>query len=286
MKWLTTMVKPEYDKISTGGAQVFLLIDLPKLGNVSRMIVENGVVSRGGRLNGLDDAFFIVNGTGELWLSEGPGRREETVKLEPGVTAVIPAGASYQYRAFGGDLEFLEVVVPEWEQLRRLEPDHKRWQHTNGPERCQSPLEDGSHDPGRGDDTTPSAERQATWDTSRVLDVEPVARDGFAARRLSNRYSGATLEHLVLSQAQASAARVSSTHEVWVVLEGSGDFWRSDGRSVEEHVSLAKFVAFDMPPGTAFQLRASKRSPLKIFAVSIDVNGAMSDLSVTPRAPW
>ena len=62
----------------------------------------------------------------------------------------------------------------------------------------------------------------------------------------------------------SSAVRHRTVVEVWYVISGSGEMWRSDGAK-EEVVRLEKSLSVSIPTATNFQFRAAPGSPLDIL---------------------
>jgi mannose-6-phosphate isomerase-like protein (cupin superfamily) len=82
--------------------------------------------------------------------------------------------------------------------------------------------------------------------------------------RLAGRVAGASLVECVLPPGGVSAAvRHRTVEEVWLVVAGEGDVWRSrDGRQTTLPVAAGSWLT--IPVGTHFQFRATGRGPLRI----------------------
>lgn len=99
-------------------------------------------------------------------------------------------------------------------------------------------------------------------------DYDVLAPDGSEVRVLlaTSRCSTA---HFTLHPGQISAAvRHRTVEEIWHVLTGRGDMWRSDGVA-SEVVALAAGLSLTIPVGTAFQFRCTGDEPLTIFGVTL-----------------
>jgi mannose-6-phosphate isomerase-like protein (cupin superfamily) len=102
------------------------------------------------------------------------------------------------------------------------------------------------------------------------IPAEPTetAPDGAAVRVLLG-LAGATMALFDLSPGQTSrAVRHRTVEEIWLVLAGSGELWREQGRR-EEIVALQQGVCVTLPRGTHFQFRAARTEALRIVAVTI-----------------
>ncbi|WP_298428718.1 cupin domain-containing protein [Ottowia sp.] len=102
------------------------------------------------------------------------------------------------------------------------------------------------------------------------LPTEPTvtAPDGSDARVLLG-LPGGSMAHFELKAGQVAKAVVHRTvDEVWYVLAGRGEMWRSQvGR--EETVALVPGVCLTIPVGTRFQFRAAADQPVSAVAVTL-----------------
>lgn len=61
----------------------------------------------------VDELWYFVGGSGQVWRSHA--HESEVVDVRAGVSLSIPAGASFQFRALGGEaLEFVITTIPPW----------------------------------------------------------------------------------------------------------------------------------------------------------------------------
>lgn len=102
------------------------------------------------------------------------------------------------------------------------------------------------------------------------LPTEPTvtAPDGSDVRVLLG-LPGGSMAHFELKAGQVAKAVVHRTvDEVWYVLAGRGEMWRSQvGR--EETVALVPGVCLTIPVGTRFQFRAAADQPVSAVAVTL-----------------
>ncbi len=94
-----------------------------------------------------------------------------------------------------------------------------------------------------------------TGSTMRLREAcDVLAPDGSEVRVLLSLGRGG-MAHFRLAAGQVShAVRHRTVEEIWYVLSGAGEMWRSDG-VVEEIVGLTCGTCLTIPVGTAFQFR-------------------------------
>ena len=99
-------------------------------------------------------------------------------------------------------------------------------------------------------------------------DPTVTAPDGSDVRVLLG-LPGGSMAHFELKAGQVAKAVVHQTvDEVWYVLAGRGEMWRSQGGR-EETVALAPGVCLTIPVGTRFQFRAAADQPVSAVAVTL-----------------
>jgi mannose-6-phosphate isomerase-like protein (cupin superfamily) len=97
---------------------------------------------------------------------------------------------------------------------------------------------------------------------------DAIAPDGSEVRILAHSPRG-TMAHFTLRPGQVSKAIAHRTiEEIWFVVSGSGEMWRSDG-SVEEVTELRAGVSLTIMPGTSFQFRTTGGEPLRAVGVAM-----------------
>jgi mannose-6-phosphate isomerase-like protein (cupin superfamily) len=111
-----------------------------------------------------------------------------------------------------------------------------------------------------------------------------LAPDGSEVRVLL-ALAGGSMAHFRLAPGQvARPVRHRTVEEIWYVVEGAGEMWRSqDGR--EEVTPLTPGVCLTIPVGTAFQFRAASDAPFAAVGVTLPPwPGA--DEAVPAQGPW
>jgi mannose-6-phosphate isomerase-like protein (cupin superfamily) len=95
-----------------------------------------------------------------------------------------------------------------------------------------------------------------------------IAPDGSQVRILLSLDAG-SMAHFQLPPGQtAHAVRHRTVAEIWYILSGVGEMWRSDGQ-LETVAPLSCGTCLTIPPGTSFQFRATGHEPLTAVAVTM-----------------
>lgn len=72
-----------------------------------------GQVSAAVRHRTVEEVWFIVAGTGQMWRRQG--EREELTELRPGLCLTIPLGTDFQFRAAAtAPLAAVAITMPPW----------------------------------------------------------------------------------------------------------------------------------------------------------------------------
>jgi mannose-6-phosphate isomerase-like protein (cupin superfamily) len=98
-----------------------------------------------------------------------------------------------------------------------------------------------------------------------------LAPDGSEVRILLS-VPGGSMAHFLLQSGQVSrAVRHRTVDEIWYILSGQGEMWRSDPSQSPkgETTPLAAGTCLTIRVGTAFQFRATGAGPLTAVAVTI-----------------
>src|SRR5262249_30984121 len=119
-----------------------------------------------------------------------------------------------------------------------------------------------------------------------LLPSEPtgIAPDGSKVRALLRLDSGSMI-HIHLDAGDISTAVMHrSVQEIWYIVSGSGEMWRSQaGRA--EVVRLEPGLCLTIPLGTSFQFRASAREGLTAIATTMPPWPG-EDEAVAVSGPW
>ena len=105
------------------------------------------------------------------------------------------------------------------------------------------------------------------FDTMRLPETADVLAPDGSEVRLLPRLAGGSMAHFALSPGAVSrAVRHRTVEEIWYVLAGSGEMWRTVA-DVTEVAKLAPGVAVTIPVGASFQFRASAEARLEAVAI-------------------
>lgn len=126
----TKRLSPSCDVRAPDGSEVRLLLGL-KGGSMAHFRLPPGEVSSAVAHRTVEEIWFVVAGAGELWRSLGGC--DETVELSAGVSATIPMGTRFQFRACGEDaLEIVAITMPPWPGAGEAVPVPGPWRPTAG----------------------------------------------------------------------------------------------------------------------------------------------------------
>jgi mannose-6-phosphate isomerase-like protein (cupin superfamily) len=95
-----------------------------------------------------------------------------------------------------------------------------------------------------------------------------LAPDGSQVRLLPTLAAGG-MAHFRLQAGQVSrAVRHRTVEEIWYILDGQGEIWRSLGGQ-EAVTELSPGMCLTIPAGTEFQFRASTAKAVSVIAVTM-----------------
>ena len=115
----------------------------------------------------------------------------------------------------------------------------------------------------------PQDERTMTTGSNMTLPLvhDVIAPDGSEVRTLL-ALAGGSMAHFLLQAGQVSrAVRHRSIDEIWYVLSGQGEMWRSHGGR-EVVLPLSSGTCLTIPVGNRFQFRSLGTEPLAAVAVT------------------
>ena len=99
--------------------------------------------------------------------------------------------------------------------------------------------------------------------------ADAVAPDGSDVRVLLG-LAGGSMAHFELAAGETSKAVTHRTvEEIWFVVAGRGEMWRSQAGQQEAVVVLEAGVCLTIPLGTHFQFRSLGPHPLKAIGVTM-----------------
>jgi mannose-6-phosphate isomerase-like protein (cupin superfamily) len=95
-----------------------------------------------------------------------------------------------------------------------------------------------------------------------------LAPDGSEVRILLS-LAGGSMAHFRLSPGQISrAVRHRTVEEIWYILSGQGEMWRSDGQHAQT-LALSCGICLTIPVRVSFQFRCIGTEPLAAVAITM-----------------
>lgn len=112
MSFITRTRSVTADAVAPDGSEVRLLATATR-GSMAQFTLPPGAISKPVAHHSVEEVWLVMAGRGRMWRKRGDS--EETVELSPGVSLVIPAGASFQFRNDGDvPLECVGTTMPPW----------------------------------------------------------------------------------------------------------------------------------------------------------------------------
>jgi len=102
------------DAIAPDGSDVYFRVLDASRASLVEIVLRPGGTSRPVRHRTVEEVWYFLGGTGEVWL-RSPDRAAETRSVAPRDVVVIPSGWDFQFRANSDEeLRFLCFTVPAW----------------------------------------------------------------------------------------------------------------------------------------------------------------------------
>ena len=103
---------PEPDVIAPDGSEIRLLLATGRA-SVCHCTLPAGRTTLAVRHRTVEDIWFFLGGTGEVWRRDASG--EEVVGVGPNTSITIPLGVEFQFRATDEKaLTFITATTPPW----------------------------------------------------------------------------------------------------------------------------------------------------------------------------
>ena len=113
---------------------------------------------------------------------------------------------------------------------------------------------------------------------------DALAPDGSEVRVLLSQSSG-SMAHFLLPAGQVSrAVRHRTVEEIWYIIFGQGQMWRSDNDH-EEISTLAAGTCLTIPVGISFQFRTLGDEPLAVVAISMPPWSGHNEAEIVGEGP-
>jgi mannose-6-phosphate isomerase-like protein (cupin superfamily) len=243
--WRTKELSAIPDRGSPSGAAEIQVLGEFSEGEIAHATVLANRPSDAGILTGFGEFFYILEGEGDLW--RATGALQGVVPLFPGRCVSIPPGIEYQYRARRIPMKFLVATAPRFQLENWRKVERHYWEEH------------------RTEDSTPPPQESGPWMTKDLpKNYDYLAPDGSEIRLLP-AFDAGGLAHCKLPAGTISGpVRHRTVKEVWYVLGGRGQVWRSNGVE-DEVVNVASGTCLTIPTGVSFQFRALKGGPLEIM---------------------
>ena len=101
-----------HDTLAPDGSEIRLMSATSR-GSMVHCTLNPGEVSLPVAHRTVDEVWYFLEGTGQLWRKYGD--EERVVDVAPGVSLSIPVGAHFQFKTTGDrPLRFLIVTMPPW----------------------------------------------------------------------------------------------------------------------------------------------------------------------------
>src|ERR1700710_1577322 len=108
----TMTLQEVHEALAPDGSEVRVLLSLTG-GSMAHFQLPAGQISRAVRHKTVEEIWYILSGTGEMWQSTNG--REEIIPLSPNTCLTIPVGTTFQFRSTGpAPLTAVAVTMPPW----------------------------------------------------------------------------------------------------------------------------------------------------------------------------
>jgi mannose-6-phosphate isomerase-like protein (cupin superfamily) len=123
MDTMTLPVNPDYT--APDGSEIRLLPSF-STGGLCHCQIARGRTSKPVRHRAVEEIWYILEGTGEMWRRFGSVERID--QLQAGTAVTIPFQTHFQFRNTGdGDLKAVIVTIPGWPGAEEAVPVEGKW---------------------------------------------------------------------------------------------------------------------------------------------------------------
>ena len=103
------------DAVAPDGSDIHFRVVDAERASLVEVVLGPGHTSRPVRHRTVEEIWYFLSGSGEVWVQSPDGTMEETRTVAPGEVVVIPTGSAFQFRAAGAEeLRFLCYTSPPW----------------------------------------------------------------------------------------------------------------------------------------------------------------------------
>lgn len=126
----TMQLPAQPDILAPDGSDVRILLKLAG-GSMAHFELAPGRMSTAVAHRTVEEIWFFLGGTGELWRSLAD--TEEVVPVQAGTCISIPLGTHFQFRSFGPDpLAAVGITMPPWPGESEAHPVAGKWPQAPG----------------------------------------------------------------------------------------------------------------------------------------------------------
>lgn len=103
------------DAVAPDGSDIYFRVLDARSASLVEAVLAPGMVSRAVRHRTVEEIWYFLAGTGQVWIRSPDGETERTQRVTPGSTVTISTGWDFQFSADpGADLRFLCFTSPPW----------------------------------------------------------------------------------------------------------------------------------------------------------------------------
>jgi mannose-6-phosphate isomerase-like protein (cupin superfamily) len=105
----------EPDAIAPDGSEIYFLVGDAQRASLVEVGLGAGEISRPVRHRTVEEIWYVLAGSGEMWLKDPDSGDTATPPIGPGSTVLIRTGNHFQFRSSGpGELRILCYTSPPW----------------------------------------------------------------------------------------------------------------------------------------------------------------------------
>jgi|SRR5579859_5514039 len=103
------------DATAPDGSEIYFRVLDARNASLVEVVLQPGRTSRPVRHRSVEEIWFFLAGSGDVWLRSPDGAVDDIRHVEPRETVTIPTGWAFQFRSAGREpLRFLCYTSPPW----------------------------------------------------------------------------------------------------------------------------------------------------------------------------
>jgi mannose-6-phosphate isomerase-like protein (cupin superfamily) len=103
------------DATAPDGSEIYFRVGDATRASLVEVVLAPGRTSRPVRHRTVEEIWYFLAGSGEVWLRSPDGTVDSIRNVEPGTTVTIPTGWAFQFRGLGHEsMRFLCYTSPPW----------------------------------------------------------------------------------------------------------------------------------------------------------------------------